>query len=314
MSVRPGQVPEYFHRRIMHHFRTNGREAEGHVWLASIPERVQHYAQLWDLDVGPPFDGLSFNYVAPVTRADGSQAVLKIGLPEPEQRSEILALRHYNGDGTARLLADDLEGYTALMERLVPGTMLSTYYPERDDEATAVAGQVLKALLRPAPEDVAGYGTVEGWARAGMRELRETFDGGTGPFPVELVERAERLFDELLASTSTPMLVHGDFHHMNVLYSEARGWLAIDPKGIIGDGAFDCAAFLLNPIPEIEAARDYRRITWRRLDILAEVTGLDRQRLLGWAQAFAVLSAWWNYDDIGSWKPGLALAQELAAL
>lgn len=314
MSAVPGHVPAYYRRKIEHFFASNGRPVEGRQWLAAIPARVRTYAERWDLDVEPPFEGLSYNYVAPATRADGSQAVLKIGLPEPEQRSEILALRHYAGDGIARLLEDDLEGYTALTERLVPGTPLSTYYPERDDEATAIASRVLRALLRPAPDDVDGFGSVEGWARRGMQELRATFDGGTGPFPAHLVERAERLFDELLDSTTTPMLIHGDYHHMNVLYSNERGWLAIDPKGIIGDAAFDCSAFLLNPIPNIRTAPEYRALTRRRVDILAEVTGLDRQRIIGWAQAFAVLSGWWSYDEIGSWKPTIALAEELAKL
>lgn len=307
--MQAGQVPEYFASSTRRHFGELGRE-----WIGTIPNLIERYASAWNLTVHAPFEDLSFNYVLPVTRADGSQAVLKLGVPEPEQRSEILALRHYDGRGIVRQLEYDLDDQVSLTERLIPGRMLSEMFPAQDDKATEIAASVLRELALPAPEDIEGFTSLAGWARGGMSKLREKFDGGSGPFPSELVDRAERLFDELLTTTTAPALLHGDFHHMNVLYSDQRGWLAIDPKGVIGDFAFDCAAFLLNPIPDIRSVPDYRWITKRRIDVLTEVTGLDRQRVLGWAQAFAVLSAWWDYDEIGSWKPTIALGEQLAAL
>ncbi len=305
----PEPIPEYFAKSTCSYFGEMGR-----VWIQQLPLLVARYAREWDLTVHGPFEGLSFNYVLPVTRSDGSSAVLKIGLPEPEQRSEIQALRHYDGQGIARILEFDLDNYIALIERIVPGTMLAEYFPQDDELATRIAAAVLSDLKTPAPNPAHDFGAVERWARRGMQGLRSEFDGGTGPFPERIVERAERLFDELISSTASTYLLHGDFHHMNVIFSEERGWLAIDPKGVVGDIAFECAAFILNPIPAIHHVPDVQKILARRIDELAEMLGLDRQRIHGWAQAFAVLSAWWSYDEIGSWKPTIALADRLASL
>jgi len=58
------------------------------------------------------------------------------------------------------------------------------------------------------------------------------FNGGTGPLNSKLVERAEQSAKDFFAENHMPVLMHGDFHHFNVLSSE-RGWLVIDPKGVI---------------------------------------------------------------------------------
>ncbi|MFN8561663.1 MAG: aminoglycoside phosphotransferase family protein [Anaerolineae bacterium] len=42
-------------------------------------------------------------------------------------------------------------------------------------------------------------------------------------------------------------VLHGDIHHMNIRHSAARGWLAFDPKGVVGERTYDCANTLCNP-------------------------------------------------------------------
>ncbi|MCP4419749.1 MAG: phosphotransferase, partial [Chloroflexi bacterium] len=153
------------------------------------------------------------------------------------------------------------------------------------------------------------------WAD-GLAELRTEFDGGTGPFNTKLVETAESLFADLLASMDTPVLLHGDLHHFNILSSGA-GWLAIDPKGITGEPAYEVGALLRNPMPDIFNEPELGHITARRLDILAETLQLDRERLRQWSLAQAVLSAWWSYEDGGDasdWQPTMRLASALAKL
>ena len=81
----------------------------GQAWLDELPSRVAGYEHRWAIQVAPPFANLSYNYVAPAVRSDGAQLILKLGMPHPELSSEIAALRHYDGHGSARLTEADPE-------------------------------------------------------------------------------------------------------------------------------------------------------------------------------------------------------------
>ena len=165
----------------------------------------------------------------------------------------------------------------------------------------------MRQLWRPVPPDHT-FPTVARWAK-GMQRLRAEFGGGTGPFPSRLVEKAERLFADLLGSMNAPVLLHGDLHHWNILAAERRPWLAIDPKGIAGEPAYEVGALLRN---RLDAGPDIRRLTMRRVDQLAEALGFDRKRLWAWCLAQAVLSAWWSYEDHGGgWEEMIEFAELL---
>jgi streptomycin 6-kinase len=240
--------------------------------------------------------------------------VLKAGVPHKELFSEIAALKVYDGSGAARLLQADAEQGVFLLERLRPGTVLTTLADEtHDEEATSIAASVMLALWKPAPEG-STFPTIADWAQ-GMQRLRSRFNGGVGPFPVRLVEEAEGLFTDLLFSMAPPVLLHGDLHHDNILAAEGAPWLAIDPKGIIGEPAYEVGALLRNLWPERHRLSNPSRILERRLSILSEELGLDRERLRGWAVAQAVLSAWWSVEDNeDGWQPTIAIAKMLSGL
>jgi streptomycin 6-kinase len=130
-----------------------------------------------------------------------------------------------------------------------------------------------------------------------------------------LVETAEGLFAELLSSMDELVLLHGDLHHYNILSAEREPWLAIDPKGVVGEPAYELGAWLRNPVPHVFSWPDARQVTARRVDQFAELLGLDRQRIIGWGIAQAVLSAWWDYEDVGrGWEDVLACAEWLMVL
>lgn len=277
----------------------------GLAWLDDLPRLVARYEQCWSLTAGPPFGNLSYNYVAPARRADGSEAVLKLGVPNRELSSEIAALRHYDGRGSARLLEADADQGALLIERLTPGTSLATVAD--DEQATAVAAQVMRQLWRPLPADHP-FPTAAQWA-AGLGRLRARFDGGTGPLPADLVARAEGLFRDLLASAASPVLLHGDLHHDNILSARREPWLALDPKGLAGEPAYEPGALMRNPSPQPAA------VLARRADILSEALGIDRRRILEWAFAQAVLSAWWSVEDHGhGWEGAIRVAETLSSL
>lgn len=285
--------------------------AGGAEWLENLPNLLAECERRWGVAIRPSNFTLSYNYVAPARLADGTEIVLKAGVPNRELRTEIAALRLYDGRGCVRLLDADPDQGILLLERLYPGEMLTIV--EDDDEATRIAAEMMQKLWRPLPAEH-NFPSVADWA-SGLAELCEEFGGGTGPFDEKLVEAAVSLFTDLLASSEPPVLLHGDLHHYNIL-SAGDGWRVIDPKGIAGEPAYEVGALLRNPFT-IFAEPDLKRITARRLDILAETLEMDRERLRQWSLAQAVLSAWWSYEDGGDpvdWEPTMRLASVLAEL
>jgi streptomycin 6-kinase len=262
-------------------------------WLARLPDLLAECVEQWSLAEWQSVEELSYNFVAFARRADGGDVILKIGVPNPELDSEIAALQVYDGRGAARLLAVDEERSAMLLERLRPGVPLARLGD--DEDATRIAARVMRALWRRPPADHS-FRTVRDWA-AGMERLRKRFGGGTGPFPRELTEKAERLFAELLDSMADQVLLHGDLHHWNILSARREPWLAIDPKGIVGEPAYEVGALLRNELDLTAKEPDPHRVTARRVAILAEELGFERERLLAWSLAQAVLSAWWCVED-----------------
>lgn len=295
-------------------------EAPGRQWLEQLPRILADCAGRWSLDLQAPFESLTFNYAAPATLADGTPVVVKAGFipPDKELISEAAALTHWNGHGAVRLLESDLDQGLLLLERLVPGRPIGEV--EDDEEAVSIAATVLEQLWRsgpppPSPISLSSpFPLTSDWGK-GLARLRSHF-GGTGPFPAALVERAERLWSELESSKAEPAVVlHGDLNFGNVLSAEREPWLAIDPKGIIGEPVYDTGIFLRDPVDRILAAARPDRFLARRIDQLVERLGFERDRIRDWGLAQAVLSAWWSIEDEGSgWEPALFCAEALARI
>jgi streptomycin 6-kinase len=299
-------LPQDFIQAIIDVFGEDGAE-----WLANLPVILDDCAERWNLTLEPHFTPLNYNYVAPVILADGRRAVLKAGVPNEERHQEEDALRFFGGHGIVELLRADRERGVMLIERLHPGRPLSDVAD--DDEATSIAAQVMSTLWRPLPADHQ-FPTVADWGK-GFAQLRATFDGGTGPFQANLVERAERLFDDLLASSASPVLLHGDLHHQNILSAERAPWLALDPKGVAGEPVYEVGSLMRNPAPDMFSWPHPERLLLRRAAILAEALGFERQRILAWSMPQAVLSAWWSYKMHGTgWEPMMVWAEQIAHL
>jgi len=271
-----------------------GFPSEGRRWLQDLPGLLDEAARRWSLSLGDPFL-LSYNYVCQAARPDGTPLVLKIGVPNRELTSEINALRLYAGQGACRLLEADAEKGMLLEERLLPGTMLATL--EDDDLATGIATEVMLKIWRPIGE-AEGFLSLRGWFE-GLKRLQARFNGTTGPFPPQHVATAEALLSQLFDRSTPDVLLHGDFHHYNILRSE-RGWLAIDPKGVAGPAEYEAAPLLMNPIDAKLSESDAIRRTRRRIAILSERLGFDPERLRAWAICHSVLSSWWDLEEDGS--------------
>ena len=298
-------IPARYRQGILDAFHEKGAP-----WLAALPATVDEFAQRWSLvDLGKPF-ALSYNYVIPVIRRDGSEAVLKVSVPDGEYVGEMAALTLYNGEGCCRLLEADRERGVMLLERLRPGTMLATLAD--DEAATTIAATLLQRLWRPVPPDHP-FVTVEKWFQAFARH-RERYDG-VGPLDEQIFGTAERMASELLATNQPPTLLHGDYHHHNILRAERAPWLIIDPKGVVGDPGYEIGAFLYNPIDLHERYPDLRPLLARRVSQFHELLGFERERILHWGIAQAVLSAVWSCESEGyGWEGTMEVARILLAL
>lgn len=280
----------------------------GKQFLANLLALISEASQRWGLTDVQPSSTLSYNFVAFANRA-GEQVVLKMGVPNREMKSEMAALRLFNGEGACRLIDDDEEKCWMLLERLKPGVMLSTL--EDDEEATHIAVDVMQKIWRPAPKDDI-FIRLTDWFD-GLKRLRSRFNGGTGPFNEKLVGRVEHSVKEFFAENHKPVLMHGDFHHFNILSSE-RGWLIIDPKGVIGPAGYEVGPLLINPWGDLLKMNNYRRMTERRIDILQERLGFERERIREWGLAHAILSSWWSIEDHGDWRYTADFAEMIAEL
>jgi streptomycin 6-kinase len=248
--------------------------------------------------------------------------VLKLG-GDDSRRQEAAALRAYEAgcagpaSPACRLLAE--APGALLLERILLGDDLRPMAAADDDAATALAAGLLARLHAAARRSAAETGRTEGSPALGA--VAEAFDryrdAGADRIPPDLLDRAEQTTRALSAPGPDDLLLHGDLHHQNVLRhgvgGEADVWRAIDPRGWWGDPAFDTAAFMVNP-HEGGLVRDHpERQARRRAAILAETTGLDRERILDWALAGAVIAELWCLADHGFVQGGpLRLARALA--
>ena len=246
-----------------------------------------------------------------VTASENQSVILKvIKQPGDEWRSgDVLA--SFDGHGVARVY--EHEPGAVLLERLRPGnSLVDLTLNGRDEEATDILADVIQLMMArtSAPGfEVSAAATVEDWAK-GFGKYITT---GDLQIPRDLVEAGQRVFKNLCASERRPRLLHGDLQHYNVLFDSERGWLAVDPKGVVGELEYEIGAFVRNPVAQPELFLSRATIE-RRLSQLTNKLNLDYQRALGWAFAQAVLSAIWSIEDgfaVDATDPALRLADAI---
>jgi streptomycin 6-kinase len=258
----------------------------GGEWLEALPELVEGCAREWELTLGEPFQPASVAWVAPAVLADGTRAVLKVNFPDEESEHEADARAFWDGAGAVRLLAHDAERRALLLERCEPGGQL--WCVEDEDTAHAIAAAVFRELWRPAPP-VAPFRALDAEARRWAHELPVRWARHGEPFPRRLLDEAVDLCAELGGSQPELVLCHQDAHGGNMLRDGDR-WLAIDPKPLVGERAFDLASSLRDRRDTLLRSPDPARIVARRLDHFVAELGVDRARARGWGIVHAL--AW----------------------
>ncbi|MER9264283.1 MULTISPECIES: aminoglycoside phosphotransferase family protein [unclassified Mesorhizobium] len=228
-----------------------------------------------------------------VVREDGSPAIVKDLKPfddvEDELRGEHF-LTWRRGEGAVRLLGRD--GHRMLLEYAGEISLSQIIADQDDNAATAIAAEVMARLVSPskhaAPPD--------------LQPLRRRFSSlfkkakadraaGEKSLYVEAAEIAERL----LSNPHDVRPLHGDLHHDNIMHGP-RGWLAIDPKGVLGDLGFDAANMFYNPLDRDDLCLDPRRIA-HMAQVFGATLGQTGPAVLDHAVAYGCLSAAWHHED-----------------
>ena len=253
----------------------------GSAWLRRLPQLLDNLLAEWGLiPSGPSWSG-SCAVVVPV-RTDVGPAALKVSWPHAEVATEHLALRHWDGRGAVRLLRADPRRFALLLERLDPTDLTHVEI----DEACEVLGSILSQLSSPALPQTP---TLSAYA---ARLLTSLDAAAPGPLPRRFVEQARHLVRDLANSpsnspSSSPgldaRLLHTDLHYANVLRAERQHWLAIDPKPMAGDPAFEVAPALWNRFDELGTGSSIRWGLRRRLEIICEAAAIDQDRARAWA-------------------------------
>ena len=246
------------------------------------------------------------SYIYTVTH-DTETVVLKLlSSSETEEQRGALALCYFDGHGAVRLLCYD-QG-AQLMEYAAGDELVTLVERGEDENATRIIAQVIKQL-HSVPQDASrdGLFVLDRWF--GALFTKATADRQAGIESIYV--RSAALTERLLADQREVRVLHGDIHHRNIRQS-SRGWLAFDPKGIVGERTYDCANTLCNPVmPEL--VHNERRLLTNAA-ILADALALDLSRMLAFTYAYACLNAsWWlelGGDDIVQWALNVAAIVE----
>ncbi|WP_329174132.1 aminoglycoside phosphotransferase family protein [Streptomyces sp. NBC_01477] len=259
----------------------------GQAWLARLPGRVADCLERWELTAERVVAaGGRISMVVLVRTAGGEPAVLKVGMVNQETEQEHAALAHWGGRGAARLLrAEPAEG-AMLLERLRADISLRSL---AEAKAMLEAEAVLQRLwVQPAGDHpFRTVATATGGQAALLRELRTAAGAADAG---QLIDEALAARAELADSAASveSVLLHGDYHHGNVLAGERTPWLAIDPRPLVGERAYDLAWLTRDRLSTLVAQPGARAAARRRIAKLAEALDVDAARLRGWAVFRAV--------------------------
>jgi streptomycin 6-kinase len=252
-------------------------------WLDEAPTVLGMLAERWGLEFGALIPHGSMSVILRCNTADGRSAVLKITPNRDRLGREAAALRSWATPHVPSVYEVDVAAGALLTEAIQPGAMLSDTpgYPTIESIAE------LMGSLQTSGTSAAEFPTLPQFiayifdSTARLRRLH--------PELVELVsedlyERGRRFAARLAADAPSTVLLHGDLTPVNVLEGGARGLVAIDPAGCLGDPAYEAIDLLVWRAPDIATIE-------ARATVLAQAIGVEEARLLDWCVAFAGMFA-----------------------
>ncbi|WPY00724.1 Phosphotrasferase family protein [Candidatus Trichorickettsia mobilis] len=268
-----------FEQNIINLYGKKGRQ-----WQENLPNLVTQLANTYGLSNLKLVDNLSYNYV--LWGFQGPQPIiLKLGLDIDGFKREAAALMALEGFGVVQIFSENTG--LLLLKCAVPGVSLKSYFPEKDDEAINITASVIKRLHKAPIPSTHAFPHIKDWLEALDGDLK---------IPVQTLQKAREIRDQLLKTAKPDVLLHGDLHHDNILQN-GEDWLVIDPKGVIGEPAYEVAAFIRNPMPELLNQADAPNIIHNRVTRFAEALELSEHRIIDWCFVQAVLACVWALED-----------------
>lgn len=288
--------------RILNKNVTNVWGDKGKEWLKDLPNTIAKLSEHWKLSHLTPVENMSYNYVTLANQHHNSPVVLKCSCDKSLIEDEYRALKHFNGVGSIQVI-DKATNYNALLlEQAIPGCLLKANHLKDIENIIKIYSGIVKAIAsQPKPETE--YTHVEKWCQA--------IDRITDPrITSEYIDKAKELRTYLLSSSHNEYLCHGDLHCDNILRHNQK-WLSIDPKGIIGEIAFEAAAFDLLDRSDWDESKTILDKINQRLSLLASNLKISKERLQAWIFLRVIISAQWFIEDNGNPDETLRLAAML---
>lgn len=274
----------------------NGRQ--GANWLEALPDVVEDLKSLWSLDDVQEVENLTWNYLFYATQ-DEKNVVVKVSFDAELIENEWRALNYFNGEGVVRVFDISREHQALLLERVAPGLSLKS---QRNDHLYHHYAHVLLALSNK-PSKISANMTMFDWANAIERISDLSIDK-------DIRIKAQKIQNRLFKHQAPLYFCHGDLHLDNILQRE-NTWCAIDPKGVLGETAFEAAAFDLLTEAELMSIDSSERLIPARIERLAKTLHLSNERLLQWFFLRCLISAQWFIEDGGDPKQMFKLAKLL---
>lgn len=211
--------------------------------------------------------------------------ILKLSTDTESLKQEAVALQAFAGQAAIKVIVEE-EGML-LMERAIPGTSLKHYFAYREQESIDICVNLIKSLHQAKIPESYDFPHIKDWLTVLDKEQ---------PIHEQDLHKARTLRDNLLEDPKKNVLLHGDLHHDNIL-QHGSDWVVIDPKGVIGEPAYEVAAFIRNPIPDLLNHSDAKAIIARRITQFAEHLAIPSQRIHDWCFVQAVVAWIWALED-----------------
>ena len=271
------EFPERFRR-----YATGGFGERGKAWLEELPVILERCCARWNLTLGPTTDEIKGNYIAYVQTSDDQDLVLKVGVPHRDFTTEMEALAIYAGRGINRLVDLDRELNAMLLERLKPGTMLAVAEMDRS-EHFEIAARIIRQLHETPPPSTHGLPHFNDWVESALRDAQDCDDTRRSHPYLEHFPRVQSMMERLMRPDEPQILLHGDLHHWNILLDAERGWMAIDPKGVIGASCLDVGRFIGNAMGFGESVTESRKILLDAIRGFSAALGESEERMFAGA-------------------------------
>ncbi|MCF6807237.1 aminoglycoside phosphotransferase family protein [Thiotrichales bacterium 19S9-12] len=262
----------------------------GQQWLDSLPEIIVFLSKKWNLTEIKPVDNLSYNYVALAMQHINLPVVLKVSCDYESILNEYRALKQFNGNGSVQVIDFDEQKYALLLEQCQPGSLLKDQLEINIDQTINHYIDVIRKLA-PKTTNLESFPHVSQWCQAVDRIIGLNIDK-------LLINKAKNIKNYLLATAKGERLCHGDLHLENIIQHQG-GYLAIDPKGVIAEIAFEAAHFDFSSYNDVNVILEI-------INKLSTALGLEKTRLLQWLYLKLMISIQWFIEDGGDYSKDLS--------